>query len=326
MFTPYIEFLSAFLQQYWLTMLVGVVSALCTALYLRRSNRVVASVQQALGGGNIVEVEIKSFGHYIRIQKSAGEAKLPHTKVTQNLPPPALQTEMLGPSETLIRTNEELLYFYPENPELGIAIPRYIGFLTAHDVQAPRIRTEVFPVLAPAAGHWRPADIDRVSHVGYHPRHVPHRWNRKRYRKPYNGEFVMTGDLLGLIVDEKNPKMVTEVRAPITGRLSQFGAYEKTPLMPGAIVYLITSFGEPEDITSDGVGTFTFPLVNGVPTPPPLGSTIPQGTLLGIRTALLLPSEISAPHDLQLVRCYIEHNKPVEHGTELFAYFPKAPA
>lgn len=323
MFTPYLEFLSTFLQQYWITMLVAAVSALCTALYLRREDRTVSRVEALLHTGNIAEVETRSFGQYIRIKKNMRNPTLAQPRVTQNLPPPALLAQAISVSETLIQTDQELLYFYPENPELGIVIPRFIDYLLGRSANAPRLRTEVVPVLATAPGAWRPADIDRVSHVAYHPRHVPHRWNRKRYRNPYNGEFVMTGDLLGIIVNETNPKIVTEVRAPVTGKLSQFGAYEKTPLVPDAIVYLITTYGNPLPLTSNAVGTFYFPSVDGTPTPLPLGVTIPEGTVLGICRALGVDSEIFAPAELQLVRCYIEHGKPIEHGSLLFHYFPK---
>lgn len=326
MFSPYIESLFTFLQAYWLTILVGIGSALCTAFYLRRDDKMVARIKEVLHAGSIVEVETRSFGQYIRIRKKSGEATLVRPKVIQNLPPPALQAPILAEGQTLVQNDQELLYFYPENPDLGIAIPRFIDFLLQRSADAPRLRTEVVAVLATASGAWRPADIDRQSHVAYHPRHVPHRWNRKRYRKPYNGEFVMTGDLLGIIVNIADPKIVTEVRSPVTGRLSQFGAYEKTPLVPGEIVYLITTLGEPLPLSSTAIGTFYFPLVNGTPTPPPLGVTIPEGTVLGVYKALGVNSEILAPTDLQLVRCYIEHDKPIEHGSLLFHYFPKTPA
>lgn len=317
-------------EPYWAVLLVVLatlaIGAVAGMLWMQRYRRIENRLLHCVNTNNVQEMEVREIGFRLRVRRHTQPPTVVHVMPTHNLPPPALQPCAIADGESVVMTETEILYFKPEYPERGIAIPRFVEYLTGRQAQAERVRAEVIPVLAPVTGYWRPADIDRKTHVGYHPLQVPHRWDRKRYRNPYNDEFVMAGDLLGILIDVTNTKIVTEVRAPVTGYLTHIGAYEKTVLTAGAIVYLMTTLGEPSELRSEDVGTFYFPKVHGISTPPILGVSLAAGTVLGTRRALTVNSHITAPTNLQLVRCYVENGKTIQHGSLLFHYFPKTPA
>jgi hypothetical protein len=290
---------------------------------MQRFRRTEKRLLEYVDASSINEFETDLLGLRIRLLKNGRSTTGRVPIATRNLPPPALQARTTTGDASLSYTDHEIHYFNPEHPTLGIAIPRYVDFLTGRQTHLQRTRLEVIPVVAPVRGLWWPSQVYVETNIACHPRKVPYAWQRKRYRNPYNSEFVIMGDLLGIIADEANKNILTEVRSPVTGYLIHFGVYAETSLVRDALVYLIAATGEPLPIVSKAVGTFHFPLVDGKPTPVPLGTFIPKGTILGFCNALGIDSEIPAPTDLRLVRSYIDHGKPIEHKTLLFHYLPE---
>lgn len=240
--------------------------------------------------------------------------------LAQNLPPPALQTRALTPASEPSSTETETLYFRPENPNAGVAIPKKLTLLRRYETVCTRTPLPLQHVEAKSAGRWFPAKILVATNTTQNPLRLQGRKKDKLYRNIFNGEFVLQGDILGILVDDVSKKE-TEVIAPCSGYLMHFGAFAGTVVVEKTLLFLIAASGEPEIIISDAVGVFFFPKTDKGPTPPPLGTEIPAGTVLGMRRALSHETPIIAPCAMYIVRSYVREGTTIEHNSDLFRYF-----
>ncbi len=234
--------------------------------------------------------------------------------------PPALQTQTHQNTPNLQTSTEAILYHYPESlPDapLGIQMPRFINILSGTPPTETRVQAELVPVQVSESGIWRPALIDPVTNLPQHP--IRQSRKKTKLRRAYSGEFVVKGDILGVVLPEGNPKQAVDVAAPANGMIISFSANPDVPVAKNAMVLIIASFGSVCPIDSPTVGTFHFQQPAEAP-PAQLGSRVVTGRVVGYVKTLNHYTEVCSPGNGKLVRVCVRSGELVQYGTTLFQY------